>query len=56
MRYMYVLCGNMMNDPQHCCLYSPQGYLATRLAIATFKDSFIVSKLFIQTFQFSKWQ
>ena len=28
MRYMYVLCGNMMNDPQHCCLYSPLGYLA----------------------------
>ena len=27
MRYMYVLCGNMMNDPQHCCLYSPLGYL-----------------------------
>ena len=19
---MYVLCGNMMNDPQHCCLFA----------------------------------
>ena len=27
MRYMYVLCGNMMNDPQHCCLYSPLCHL-----------------------------
>ena len=27
MRYMYVLCGNMMNDPQHCCLYLPLCYL-----------------------------
>ena len=24
---MYVLCGNMMNDPQHCYLYSPLCYL-----------------------------